>query len=331
MLKLATAVPAAPTALVLNNGDTATAITVISKFIGQGGTYRLAAAVPVTTLANSFAWELPACVTRVSGLNDSTIASGITTDPWIFVKFTQDATALPGSIYFGVKAVNSVGSSNSSVANAAVVGGYANSAFKLLKLATAVPAVVATLGGSLTVCPNAAIIYTITAPVGANKYEITGPIGSTVSSINGVQGETPNVLITSDLNFTVLCTTAIVTTNNKLTIKSKNNIGDSATTLSKTLTNGICGTARMAYKEVSADEFSVIVYPNPSSDVFNIDVQLSGKGVTEVQVYDMAGRLIENRQVNSNSFEICRNYASGIYNVIVTQDANLKSLRVMKK
>ena len=46
-------------------------------------------------------------------------------------------------------------------------------------------------------------------------------------------------------------------------------------------------------------------------------------------MYDIAGRLIEQRQMNSDD-QIGSNYASGIYNVIVTQDANVKTLRVIK-
>ena len=45
----------------------------------------------------------------------------------------------------------------------------------------------------------------------------------------------------------------------------------------------------------------------------------------------MVGRLIENRQVNSNSFEIGNNYPSGIYNVIINQGENTKTLRMIKK
>ena len=82
---------------------------------------------------------------------------------------------------------------------------------------------------------------------------------------------------------------------------------------------------------VAADEFNVIAYPNPSSDVFKLEVQSSSKGATGVHVYDMAGRLIEQRQVNSNSVEVGRNYASGIYNIIVNQGTKVKTLRVIKR
>jgi hypothetical protein len=83
--------------------------------------------------------------------------------------------------------------------------------------------------------------------------------------------------------------------------------------------------------ESIADDFSVTVYPNPSLDVFNIDVQSSSKGATGVEVYDMAGRMIESRQVKSNSVEVGRNYSSGVYNVIVNQGTKVKTLRVIKR
>jgi hypothetical protein len=80
-----------------------------------------------------------------------------------------------------------------------------------------------------------------------------------------------------------------------------------------------------------ADEFNVIAYPNPSSSEFTLEVQSSSKGATNVQVYDMTGRLIENRQVNSNFLQVGRNYASGVYSVIVNRGSQVKTLRVIKK
>jgi hypothetical protein len=84
--------------------------------------------------------------------------------------------------------------------------------------------------------------------------------------------------------------------------------------------------------EIVSDEFEVKAYPNPSSDVFTLEVLSSSKEKpTGVQVYDMAGRLIESRQVKSNSVGVGRNYASGIYNVIVSQGTKVKKLRVIKR
>ena len=99
-----------------------------------------------------------------------------------------------------------------------------------------------------------------------------------------------------------------------------------------TIKLGACAGGRIAEEEVTVqDVFNVIAYPNPSSSKFTIDVQSSNKGTKNVQVYDMVGRLIENRQVNSNSVEVGRNYASGVYNVIVNQGTKVKTLQVIKQ
>ena len=74
--------------------------------------------------------------------------------------------------------------------------------------------------------------------------------------------------------------------------------------------------------------FDVIAYPNPSSTEFTIET--SSKGAT-IRVYDVVGRLIENRQTTSNSVQVGKNYATGVYNVIVNQGTKVKTLRVIKK
>ena len=461
LLKLATAVPAAPTAIVLNNGTLTTAITVISKFIGQGGTYRLSAAVPLTTLANSFEWELPSCVTRVTDLAGLTADNTSTsTTPEIFVKFNGTNPAA-GFVYFGVKAVNSVGSS---VTSNAAASPATSSTAKLLKLATAIPAAPATLvlndlasatpttavtivskyigtltrlrltagvsvlantyqwtlpagvnrvdesdniltgtsttesfifvnfastpatsplvfgvkavnnvgssssvntgvnsastdkllivtaglpvkvaaiSGSLTVCDRSqGFSYTITAPVGARSYVITAPVGSVVSSATGVSGATPNVLTTSDLTFKVVYDAVPFSTIDKyIAITSVNAFGSSATgfksaaLIKLTDCSSLTGAARIAAKSVT-EEFKVLAYPNPSTSEFSLDFTTSSTSKVEMRVYDMSGKLLEVRQMNSdqvNDEKVGNNYPSGVYNVIVTQDANIKTLRVIKQ
>ncbi len=96
-----------------------------------------------------------------------------------------------------------------------------------------------------------------------------------------------------------------------------------------TIKLGACAGGKIASEEVITDEFSVIAYPNPSSSEFTIEA--SRKGATNVQVYDMVGRLIENRQATSNSVQVGRNYAAGVYNVVVSQGTKVKILRVIKK
>jgi len=91
-----------------------------------------------------------------------------------------------------------------------------------------------------------------------------------------------------------------------------------------------CSTpSRIAPEAPVAEDFTVVAYPNPSASEFTIES--SSKGATTVQVYDMMGRLIENAQANANSVQVGRNYAAGTYNVIVSQGAKAKTLKVIKK
>jgi hypothetical protein len=77
--------------------------------------------------------------------------------------------------------------------------------------------------------------------------------------------------------------------------------------------------------------FEATAFPVPSFDVITVEIQSSSKEVASVQVYDMQGRLMDNFKSNTTSFEFGRNYPSGVYNVIVAQGTNVKTLRVIKK
>ena len=79
---------------------------------------------------------------------------------------------------------------------------------------------------------------------------------------------------------------------------------------------------------ISLDAFTVEAYPNPSKEAFRIK---SSNGQSfGVQVYDMLGRLIEQFQLKSDS-QIGASYPSGVYNIRVTQDAQTKTLKIIKQ
>ncbi|MEY4835398.1 MAG: hypothetical protein RI980_1513, partial [Bacteroidota bacterium] len=53
-----------------------------------------------------------------------------------------------------------------------------------------------------------------------------------------------------------------------------------------------------------------------------------------VSVYDMTGKLIENREVMPSVLEdvqLGSNWSVGVYNVIVAQDNQVKTMRMIKK
>ena len=89
---------------------------------------------------------------------------------------------------------------------------------------------------------------------------------------------------------------------------------------------------RQSQGEVSI--FDVKAYPNPYADTFRLDMNTSGEDTVEVKVYDMIGRQMEAATLSVSdldSKEIGNQYPSGVYNIIVTQGENVKTLRVIKR
>jgi hypothetical protein len=85
--------------------------------------------------------------------------------------------------------------------------------------------------------------------------------------------------------------------------------------------------AALAIYEVSA-------YPNPYAETFKLNVNTSSEDQVSVQVYDMLGRQVEARQAsvaNITNLEIGSQYPSGVYNIVVTQGSNVKTVRVVKR
>jgi hypothetical protein len=210
----------------------ATAITDVSKFIGTSREFTLTASV--STLASSYEWSLPAGVNVTFG--------NPATDRIIKVNFLN-VTSNFNTLYIGVRAVNGIGSSDSSVSNATALAPYTNSPFRLLKLKATVPAAVSAVAGQIVgLCGNTATPYqyTITPTPLANFYTITAPVGSVVKSA-GNSDNTSNTLTTSDLVFTVtypagfLVNTATTVPNKSLVITSVNGVGSSLTSRSLTL------------------------------------------------------------------------------------------------
>ncbi|WP_298222533.1 T9SS type A sorting domain-containing protein, partial [Flavobacterium sp.] len=82
------------------------------------------------------------------------------------------------------------------------------------------------------------------------------------------------------------------------------------------------------------DIYEVKAYPNPYAETFKLDVNTSSEDQVGVKVYDMMGREVESRQSSVEgitNLEIGSRYPSGVYNIIVTQGDNVKTLRVIKR
>jgi hypothetical protein len=215
-------IPKAPSKLVLTNPASATpttAITNAARFMGTTTPLTLTAAA--SALASSYSWELPLGVTQLSGGNSSII--------------TVDLFGVaPGTttLYFGVKAVNGIGSSVKD--NAAAVPATSSTA-TLLKVTNTAPAAVSSVTGTLTaISCGTTYSYTMTASPLATSYIITGPTGSVVTSASNPSNPT-NTITTSDLTFSVVYPINLSTVTPKtIVITSVNGFGNSTT--NRTLT-----------------------------------------------------------------------------------------------
>ncbi|WP_333601424.1 T9SS type A sorting domain-containing protein, partial [Flavobacterium sp.] len=95
-----------------------------------------------------------------------------------------------------------------------------------------------------------------------------------------------------------------------------------------------CGAKAVATTEVVKTPFAVVAYPNPYSENFNLSLTTTSEDSVGVVIYDMTGRLIDQREVKADevsTLQIGDRYPSGVYNVIVTQGSEVKTLRVIKR
>ena len=81
-------------------------------------------------------------------------------------------------------------------------------------------------------------------------------------------------------------------------------------------------------------EFSVIAFPNPFATTFALDVKTSSATDVNVSVYDMTGRLLEVRTAQAEDlldYNLGDRYPSGVYNIVVNQGLEVKTVRVIKR
>jgi hypothetical protein len=110
------------------------------------------------------------------------------------------------------------------------------------------------------------------------------------------------------------------------------NNGDPAGVYGKACTIVIPGSSRQI--EGAGIAFNAMAWPNPSADDFNIEITTAGKANVGIKVYDMVGRLLDNRHITVNEIEALKvgsQYPSGVYNIIVSQGEETKTLRVVKR
>ena len=109
-----------------------------------------------------------------------------------------------------------------------------------------------------------------------------------------------------------------------------------AMTLNYKVCPGASAPAKIIVEEVAAVKtpFAVVAYPNPYTESFNLSLTTSSEDKVGVMVYDMTGRLIDQREFNMSQVseqQLGDRYPTGVYNVIVTQGTEVKTLRMIKR
>ena len=80
--------------------------------------------------------------------------------------------------------------------------------------------------------------------------------------------------------------------------------------------------------------FAAFAYPNPFEGNFKLELTTNSEDNIQVKVYDILGKLVEDKKINSSSIEtftLGTNFTSGVYNVVVSQGENTKTVRVIKR
>ena len=96
----------------------------------------------------------------------------------------------------------------------------------------------------------------------------------------------------------------------------------------------IADVALMKGEVAAVEGMNVRIYPNPYTDNFNVSLTTSNEGKVSIVIYDMVGRQIEKREVNPrevSEVKIGDKYPSGVYNVVVTQGEDVRTLKVIKR
>lgn len=325
LLTLKATAPTAPATVRLTNDfvSTTTAITDVSKLIGTNTTITVTASV--VAIASSYIWNLPTGVNVVEG--------DATKDRVIKVNFLN-VPAGPADLYFGVKSKNGMGLS--STVNAAP---NASSTFKLLKVTAKLPAAVSTVTGQATaLCSGSTVAYTLSASALANSYVITTPSGSVVTSVSS-PSNTSNTLTTSDLTFSVTypsnfsITASTLAANKTLVVTSVNGVGNSATNKIVNLTTVGCNQTPVTRLSEVVTVSSIVIYPNPVMDMFNIEINVPQISNMEMSLVNLNGSVIFTKQIElkSGSNVVTENISSLSNGVYLVRLFNLSNNELIVK
>jgi hypothetical protein len=121
---------------------------------------------------------------------------------------------------------------------------------------------------------------------------------------------------------------------------SYGNICSITTPASAIMLNGTTGMASRegienAGNSLAENSFNVLAYPNPFNSEFSLNLlSYTVNEPVHIRVYDATGRLVEQHDLPAESVRdltIGRAYAEGLYNIMVSQGTQSKSIKVIRQ
>jgi hypothetical protein len=274
--------------------------------------YTAPALVTATTTAGAakgYLWSMPTGTLGLTGVLDS----GSLTSKVIRIRYSSNAAALTGD---SIKVLYTSDCGNSPA-----------KAQKLSNLAPTLLAAPATLTGTTSICSVVGTAtsnrYIASAVTGAVSYTWTLPVGAVLDS--GSNG----------LKIKVRFLTAGA--NDSIFVQAVGTNGCAGTKkVLKLVTTG-CVTQLIARTNVpstiktSIDPMSVNVYPNPTTNAFQMFVKTPTASKITMRVLDLQGRLIKTISFNSDeTIAFGNDLKSGVYIVEIREGNVVKTVRVVK-
>jgi uncharacterized protein (DUF2141 family) len=175
--------------------------------------------------------------------------------------------------------------------------------------------------GLASVCTQTTYTYTTTALLNASEYTWTAPANSNIIVGQG----TNTVQVTFNNGFT----------GGNLTVSATSCSGTSALRTKAITPNKTCSSRMVQIDDsISVKELMVKAYPNPYTENFSLDLITANEEKITLVAYDMTGRIIDKKVVNPSdvaSLQFGNGYESGVYNIVITQGQQVKTLRVIKR
>ena len=163
--------------------------------------------------------------------------------------------------------------------------------------------------GSAAICAQQTYTYSVAAVTGANKYTWTVPARAKILSGQG----------------TTSIQVKFARAGGNVTVAATNNCMSGGTAVKAVALTTNCGARLEA-------EFKTIVYPNPSSDYFKIEIGSDDDAPCTLIVRDITGREMEKREniIPGETLIFGSNLAKGVYLAEVLQGEERTILRVVK-